>query len=295
MKKIVTYLLATLMLFSAFAQKQPKRDKAVIKTEKNLVGQFVYIPAGHFSISENLPSKITEPKTEATVSAFYMLETEVTNWAYNAFLEDLKAQGRTADYEKARIRSENWLTSKHYDVAAKDYFDNHPAYQHYPVVNVPYEGAVMFCEWLTAKIGNSEWEYMLPTRAEWMWAARGGNEGADFNIYSMGPFLTDSQGKPCYAYLHIGDESITMADSTYQVADNVVRYLSTPCPAKCFYANAYGLYNMCGNVAEMVSEQGVAVGGSWQDPGYDIRIASKKTYTEPTQQIGFRVMAKKVK
>lgn len=294
MKNFLTCVVAALMLFPAFAQKPPKRDKAVVKKEKELVGNFVYIPTGHYTLHENPPWKSTDSTTETTVSAFYLLETEVTNQAYNTFLEDLKAQGRTGDYEKARIRSENWNTSNHYNVTAKDYYDNHLAYQYHPVVNVPYEGAVMFCQWLTEKVGHSEWEYMLPNRTEWMWAAMGGGEG--FVIYSSGHFLTNSKGEPLCAYLHVGDEWITRTDSGYEVVDkNFFSGSNIPYPAKCYFPNAYGLYNMCGNVAEMVYEQGVAVGGSWQDPGYDIRIVSKKNYTAPTQQIGFRVMARKVK
>lgn len=301
MKKIIFCLLATLLSFSAFAQKQPKRDKAVVKTERELVGNFVYIPAKHFEKQDLNEDGTYGPAKSFTHSAFYMLETEVTNKAYHLFLDDLQAQGRTADYEKARIQAENWVASKHCNAAARDYYDNHPPYQFYPVVNVPYEGAVMFCQWLTEKAGNSEWEYMLPSQMEWTIAAQGGHDDI-CDIYSMGgPFLTDHQGKPYYAYMRVGDEWITKGDSAYQVVDDAITLLVShfasalmPSPAKSYYANAYGLYNMCGNVAEMVCEQGIAVGGSWQDTGYDIRIASTKFYTGPTQQIGFRVIARKV-
>jgi hypothetical protein len=48
---------------------------------------------------------------------------------------------------------------------------------------------------------------------------------------------------------------------------------------------------MCGNVAEMVYERGVAYGGSYLDPGYDIRIDSEKPYDGPSPLVGFRVIA----
>lgn len=298
MKRLIICLMATMMLFPAFAQKQPKRDKAVVKKEKELVGNFVYIPATHFTRQDLNEDGTYGPEKTYTVRGFYILETEVTNKAYNMFLEDLKAQGRTEDYEKARIRTENWLTTQSHNEPMRLYYDSHPAYQDYPAVNVPYEGAVMFCQWLTEKAGNSEWEYTLPSLVQWMGAAQGGHEDA---VYSMGgPFLTSIEGKPLYGYRSIGDESITKSDHSYQVVDGIsylnTRYYSNDHPnhVKSFYPNAYGLYNMCGNVAEMVYEQGIALGGSWQDPGYDIRIASTKFYTEPTQQIGFRVIAMKV-
>lgn len=290
MKRLITCLMATLMLFPAFAQKQPKRDKAVVKNEKELVGNFVSIPATHFTKQDLNEDGTYGPEKTYTMRGFYMLETEVTNKAYNTFLDDLKAQGRTEDYEKARMRSENWNTPLNHNEVAKQFYDNNPAYQYYPAVNVPYEGAVMFCQWLTEKAGNSEWEYTLPSLVQWTGAAQGGHEDA---VYSMGgPFLKSVEGKPLYGYTPIGDEWITQTDSGYEVVGEIIfRGKDIPYPAKCYFPNAYGLYNMCGNVAEMVYEQGIAVGGSWEDPGYDIRIASTKSYTGPTQQIGFRVIA----
>ena len=47
---------------------------------------------------------------------------------------------------------------------------------------------------------------------------------------------------------------------------------------------------MCGNVAEMISEKGIALGGSWKDTGYDVRIESTANYTEPSPTVGFRPM-----
>lgn len=298
MKKMIVCLMATLFLLPAFAQKQPKRDKAVAKKEKELVGNFVYIPPIHFTKQDLNEDGTYGPKKTYTMRAFYMLETEVTNKTYNMFLEDLKAQGRTEDYEKARMHSENWLTFQQHNESAKTYYDNCPAYQYYPAVNIPYEGAVMFCQWLTEKAGNSEWEYTLPSLVQWMGAAQCGHDDA---VYSTGgPFLTNAEGKPYFAYRHVGDEWITKGDSSYQVVEGemypkpLYQSGALPNPAKSLYVNAYGLYNMCGNVAEMVYERGIAVGGSWQDPGYDIRIESTKFYTEPTPLIGFRVIAIKV-
>ena len=68
-----------------------------------------------------------------------------------------------------------------------------------------------------------------------------------------------------------------------------------PLLAKSLYPNPYGLYNMSGNMAEMVYERGVAYGGSYRDPGYDIRIDSEKPYDAPSPLIGFRVIAVKKK
>jgi formylglycine-generating enzyme required for sulfatase activity len=295
MKQIILGLMAMLLIFAATAQ--PKRAKADVKKEKELVGTFVPIPEQSFTMQDVLEDGTLGPKMEYNLPAFYMLETEVTNKAYNLFLNDLKAQGRTDDYEKACFRSENWYTPNHHNEAARCYYDSFPAYELYPAVNVPYEGAVLFCQWLTEKVGNPEWEYVLPSQLDWTWAASGGMTRA---AYSMGePFLTAADGTPYYHYQHVDDSWITRTDSGFQVVDNQPNTVSTnfigsdiPYPAKSLRANGYGLYNMCGNVAEMVSNPNMAVGGSWLDPGYDIRIYSIKNYTQPSPQIGFRVIAR---
>ena len=312
MRHMIFWLMAMLLMFAATAQ--PKRAKADVKKEKELVGTFVPIPEQSFTMQDVLEDGTLGPKVEYNLPAFYMLETEVTNKAYNLFLNDLKAQGRTDDYEKARFRPENWSTIetvKWYqdpksgkitclsDTARYQYITS-PTFELYPAVNVPYEGAVLFCQWLTEKVGNPEWEYALPSQLEWTWAARGCFQ--NFCAYSMGePFLTAADGTPYYHYLHVDDSWITRTDSGFQVVDNHPKTMSTnfigsetPFPAKSLRANGYGLYNMCGNVAEMVSNPNMAVGGSWLDPGYDIRIYSIKNYTQPSPQIGFRVIARKV-
>lgn len=297
MKQMILGLMAMLLIFAATAQ--PKRAKADVKKEKELVGTFVPIPEQSFTMQDVLEDGTLGPKMEYNLPAFYMLETEVTNKAYNLFLNDLKAQGRIDDYEKACFRSENWYTPNHHNEAARCYYDSFPAYELYPAVNVPYEGAVLFCQWLTEKVGNPEWEYVLPSQLDWTWAASGGMTRA---AYSMGePFLTARDGTPYYHYLHIDDAWIARTDSGFQVVNNHSGTMRTdfigsdiPFPAKSLRANGYGLYNMCGNVAEMVSNPNLAVGGSWLDPGYDIRIYSIKNYTQPSPQIGFRVIARKV-
>ena len=46
---------------------------------------------------------------------------------------------------------------------------------------------------------------------------------------------------------------------------------------------------MYNNKKEMISEKGIARGGSYKSPGYDVRIESSENYTHPQSNIGFRV------
>jgi formylglycine-generating enzyme required for sulfatase activity len=61
--------------------------------------------------------------------------------------------------------------------------------------------------------------------------------------------------------------------------------------ANSYYPNQFGIYNMSGNVAELVSDDTVAMGGSWNDTGYDVRVESEQPATKPKSTIGFRVVA----
>lgn len=56
-----------------------------------------------------------------------------------------------------------------------------------------------------------------------------------------------------------------------------------------YFPNDMGLYDVVGNVAEMIDEKGRACGGSWNDPPEKSTIHSVKAYRRPDPSIGFRV------
>ena len=82
-----------------------------------------------------------------------------------------------------------------------------------------------------------------------------------------------------------------------------VTYVEEPCPAKnpaydgwsmmgrtaSYFPNNIGLYDVVGNVAEMIDEKGKACGGSWDDAPFESTIHSVKSYSRPDATIGFRV------
>lgn len=62
-------------------------------------------------------------------------------------------------------------------------------------------------------------------------------------------------------------------------------------PVNSFFPSTAGVYNLCGNVAEMLEEKGVAAGGSFISEPYQITLNSFSTYNHPGADLGFRVMA----
>lgn len=267
--------------------------KPSLKTaEKALDKLTKYIPSGNALVDNDTVS----------VQAFYMSESEITNYQYREFLNDLQQKGRVEDYKIAQIDSAKWNSYLGWENnTMMEHYHSHPSFDNYPVVNVSKEAANLFCDWLSAKydsLSNGELtlKFRIPSRAEYIRAARGDDH---YWAYSWGgPFLRNSEGQLLANFVRIGSESIKR-DSTgkLEIADMPINYGSHSfnpiviAPTKSYWPNTFGLYNMNGNVAEMVGDEDLAVGGSWYSPGYDIRIESSQEFTESNPLVGFRVVA----
>jgi len=268
--------------------------KPTLKTAmKTLDGFCNFIPSGNVVVEQDT----------LTVQSFYMSETEITNFQYAEFLYELKRRGETEKYKIAVIDNDRWNTAfnSSYLEPMADYYHQHPAYQNYPVVNVSKEGADLFCEWLSAKydsLSNGELKltFRVPTRAEWIRAANGDMNNS---AYSWGgPELQNAKGTSLANYLKLGAQHITRDEESgeYHIVRSVSASAATgeaflTAPAKSYFPNDYGLYNMNGNVAEMISDGELAVGGDWNAPGYDIRNQSIKKFEGTHPTVGFRIVA----
>lgn len=286
MKKITfgLFLLASALISSSNSK---KGDKNVIK---NLNLNYAYVPSQTINIDSN----------SLSIQSFIILKTEIDNLDYQLFLKELKEKGEIEKYNIAKVDSAKWSNAKNSNDAYKKYYHSHPAYHHYPVVNVSKKGAELFCDWLSEKVNLSlpdgeKLKFRLPSKAEWMVAAKGGLENM---IYPNGPFLRNSKGLYLYNFLHLDAGNITKNENNeYQVVLNHNSFSPKDlnadilAPSKSYFPNNYGIYNMSGNVAEMLSDKDEVIGGSWMDPGYDIRIESVKPYKEAKNNIGFRVVA----
>ena len=96
-----------------------------------------------------------------------------------------------------------------------------------PVINVSWEDATAYAEWLSAETGQ---RYRLPSEAEWEYGARAGTTTA----YSWGNAIGENRGN---------------CDGCGSRWDN-----NQTAPAGSFAANAWGLHDMHGNVWEWVED-----------------------------------------
>lgn len=277
------------LLFSSFSLDKKNKWKK-LKVPKS----FAYIPSGNLHLT---------PEKKVSINAFYMSETEISNKDYNEFLKDLLKQGKKEELQLARRKTENWDNKKF----QKNYHLNH-IYADYPALTISKESAEMYCKWLSKKIQakNPKFEITvrLPTEQEWMYAAIADHQYAP---YPWGGYYVKN-AKGCYLanFKHIesGNVSYDRKTKTYEIKDadpNNIRNnntSTTPKPVKSYFPNDYGLYNMSGNAAEMLSTNSLkeeggyrTKGGSYDSVGAHIQINGADEFegwTEPSQYIGFR-------
>ncbi|MBI5219793.1 MAG: SUMF1/EgtB/PvdO family nonheme iron enzyme [Bacteroidia bacterium] len=254
-----------------------------------------------------LPEKFTIKDIEKTLGkindTLYVSKYEVSNLQYKAFLSELKKTKNAEKYNASKIDTVGWLEPTIRNEPMVVLYHKHPVYDKYPVVNISYDGAQNFCEWLTEKYNSSpdkkfkKVKFRLPAEKEWVFAAKGGSK--DQEIYSWGNNnLKNAQGKKFCNYLEIGDEFIhkdkTKGEYVIEKKSGLgsVKTLGETyditAPVDAFLPNGYGLFNLSGNVAEMIAEKGKTKGGSWRSSGYDVRIDLTDTYEKSSVEIGFR-------
>lgn len=215
----------------------------------------------------------------------YASQSEVSNRLYKTFLEDLKKTNNQQTLAIAQLDSLKWGNKAPLYVK---YYHQHPAYQNFPVVNVSYAGAQKFCDWLTTQYNHSPKRKFkkviirLPSEAEWMEAAQAGDPSAQYAWHGNSFFNSKEQVYANFTY-NIKDTSVIKAEM--KVTDNV----DVIAPIDSYWKNDFGIFNMCGNVAEMIDQKGIAKGGGWCNKPEDLQIKSKYAYEGDGQNfIGFR-------
>lgn len=106
--------------------------------------------------------------------------------------------------------------------------------ENHPVLHVSWNDAVAYCDWLSKKSGK---KFRLPTEAEWEYACRAGTT----TPFNTGENLTTDQANYDGNYPYNNNEKGEYSKNTVAVDS--------------FAPNAWGLYNMHGNVYEWCGDR----------------------------------------
>ena len=207
----------------------------------NSIGmKFVLIPAGKFIMGSPKDEKDRlndETQHEVTISKpFYLGVYTVTVGQFRQFVKDT---GYKTEAEKDEQGGFGYNTvNKDFELHKKCNWQNVGWNQtdDHPVVNVTWNDAVAFSDWLSKKEGK---EYQLPTEAQWEYACRAGTKTR---------FYSGDEVEPLKGVANIADASLKQKVSVAFRTETWDDGYPFTAPVGKFKPNIFGLFDMHGNV-----------------------------------------------
>jgi formylglycine-generating enzyme required for sulfatase activity len=267
--------------------------------------EMIVVPAGTFTIGsppdEPGRREVEGPQKEIRIGRpFAIGRYEVTRRQYEAFLHATQ-HPVGGNCVTDRRHPGTWAP----DPATNFYDPGFPQTGDHPAACVSWNDAKAYIAWLNARTGGG---YRLLTEAEWQYAARAGSTTA----YPWGPSIHDG----C---THINGYDLTILakkgnlykGEAVPYANCSDSYVNTS-PVGSYAPNAFGIYDMIGNVADWTDDcrtltfdqmrgdgteaagdcrRRMVLGGSWGTQPRQLRSAERISY-EPTavdDSIGIRV------
>jgi formylglycine-generating enzyme required for sulfatase activity len=189
--------------------------------------------------------------------AFYLAAHEVTVGQFRQFTDatgyrtEAEQNGTAWGFDQARgsFRQDEKYSWKDIGVPQGD---------RSPVVNVSWNDAKAFCEWLTKREGG-RWRYRLPTEAEWEYACRAGTTDL---------FLNGDDPEKLAHLANVADACLRRRFPNYATVKAKDGY-EFAAPVGSFPENAAGLFDMIGNVSE------------WCEDGYGAKFYQSSPRDDP--------------
>lgn len=211
---------------------------------------------------------------------------EVSGLMYRTYLQDLKAtQGADSEAYSSQLpdfsKWQELFANMNAEELSNTYFDTDELALT-PILAISYEQAIRFCTWRTEQFKKElskmsseeraqfpkEFRFRLPTAKEW------------------GRIRFMTQKKDMVKTIQKITAGTTKA---YKIKKN--KLMSENPKVDHIYSRMdekLAMYNLFNNVAEMTSEEGVAMGGSWHTANEASKFDKEFSYAQPEAWLGFR-------
>lgn len=278
---LFTLIIALINSLNAFSQANKSAPK--IDTSVKIDIPLVLIKGGTFVMGSQLDElgrKSDESPHSATIIDYYIGRTEVTQAQWIAIM------GNNPSFNKGN---------------------------NLPVESVSWDDIQVFLSKLNAITGK---KYRLPTEAEWEYACRA-QSSTPFNTGDKLTFfhanfdagVSIDTSKKCSCHSHVCENEKNKAHA--EPNNNIHLFRGRTMPVGSFKPNAWGIYDMHGNVQEWCNDfyninssnpdtstqsiYRVVKGGGWNDRQLNCRSASRSYFhqTNKNRLMGFRLAASK--
>ena len=247
----------------------------------------VVVPTGSFAMgasdNDDGRSDNETPQHEVTLDkGFAMARTDVTVGQFREFVKatgyqpDSQRLGGASVYdERSGSMRDDTGASWQSDYAGRNADDK------LPVVNVSWNDARAYAEWLSQRTGK---KYRLPSEAEFEYALRGGTT----TKYWWG----DSSPKSKVENLTGGNDRSGNGRRWSNAFAGYRDGFWGPAPVMSFAANPFGLYDINGNVSEWVQDcwhdnyiRAPRDGNAWLNPGCSTRVIRGGSWGSSPDQV----------
>ena len=227
--------------------------------------------------------KFIPPGTVKINDTLFADETEVSNlsWLEFEYWTCTKYGKNSSEYKAVVPDTLVWRNKESFNEPYVHNYYRHKAYRNFPVVGITFEQAIAFCKWRTERVKefysiaykkSLKIEYKLPSKEQWEF------------ISNLGSGVFHNKGKNekgLFSLNCIREDFDTLNTSQSKFND-------VTAPVYSYWKNYFGLFNMIGNVAEMIDQKNICKGGSWKHHLNECRVGKDIQYTKSEAWLGFR-------
>jgi formylglycine-generating enzyme required for sulfatase activity len=243
------------------------------------------VPTGNFMMGapdgEQGRTDAQTPQHQVTLDKGYALsQTDITVGQFREFV-------RASGYKPASVAYGASVYDERTGVMRDDSSANwesdyagHPAANNLPVVNISWSDANAYVQWLSQRTGK---KYRLPSEAEFEYALRAGST----TRYWWGKGTPNSKVENLTGSLDRSPSGRRWSHAFQGYGDG---YWG-PAPVMSFAPNAFGLYDMDGNVSEWMTDcwhdnyiRAPMDGSAWVNPGCSIRVVRGGSWGSSPEQ-----------